>query len=185
MRTPWGPAQERAHIADGIEFVSTSSHGGYKLSPTRNRKVPAYMRSRDGWYEEDVEWSIVVTVFHKLFDAKTREQAKKSLRNWKPDAYEKFYRVKVGPRESYRRAGEHFREKHRNDYIVMTAWGDWKKGVPKGYVGVFAGRGGRKPTGGYPRDTAYFLVPEKEYDKPSPHGFVIDESRHKEIPSIL
>src|SRR3990167_6057716 len=37
--TPWGIADHRERIADGIDFYSTPSHGGYFLSPERNALV--------------------------------------------------------------------------------------------------------------------------------------------------
>ncbi len=75
---------------------------------------------------------------------------------------------------------------HNNDYIVMTAWGDWHEKIPQGFVGVFAGRGGRTKDGSYPNDAAYFLVPEEEYNKDrTRYGFVIDEAIHPRIEPIL
>lgn len=78
-----------------------------------------------------------------------------------------------------------FKIEHKNDYISLAAWGDWHEKVEKGFVGVFAGRGGRTPEGSYPEDTAYFLVPSEEYETDkSRYGFVIDEARHTRIDPI-
>lgn len=60
MSTPWGPAQYVKEIIPGIWHVSTSSHGGYKLSRERqsemDRAMP-WMRSYAGdmWLEEDCD----------------------------------------------------------------------------------------------------------------------------------
>lgn len=72
--TPWGTAQEVEIIADGIVFISTASHGGYWLSPERNKKVPRSLREKtfvqnglNGWYEEDCDAEIVRAVFPEFF----------------------------------------------------------------------------------------------------------------------
>lgn len=61
------------------------------------------------------------------------------------------------------RQAELFRTEHANDYLVLSAFGDWHEKVPKGYVGVFAGKGGRTANGHFPEDTKWFLVPHAEY----------------------
>lgn len=58
-RTPWGPAQLVRGIAPGITRAFAPGHGGYKLSPERNRVIPAALRRRSGWYEEEDEAHIV------------------------------------------------------------------------------------------------------------------------------
>jgi len=65
--TPWGSAQQVEQQAPGIVFVSTASHGGYKLSPERQRAVPAALRRPNGWYEEDCEAYIVHRTFPDVF----------------------------------------------------------------------------------------------------------------------
>ena len=71
-------------------------------------------------------------------------------------------------------------ERARDKWVTVTAWGDWKEGVPKGMVGIAAVIGGR--TSGND-EVAYFLVPEDEYqNRPTGRddiGFVIDETRHE------
>ena len=65
--------------------------------------------------------------------------------------------------EDYLVQQELFREEHINDYLVISAFGDWHAKVPAGFVGVFAGRGGRTASGHYPADTKWFLVPSIDY----------------------
>ena len=77
-----------------------------------------------------------------------------------------------------------FRASHADDYLVLTAWGDWHESVPKGKVAVFAGRGGRQANGQYPNDTAYFLVDKTEYIELRPSRFVVDLSRHQQVAPI-
>ena len=74
MRTPWGEAQRIERIAPGIEFVSTASHGGYRLDSERNSVVPRAWRAAGfnglparGWYEEDCDWSMVALTFSQFF----------------------------------------------------------------------------------------------------------------------
>lgn len=179
--SPWGPVQSEERIAPGITFVSTASHGGFKVSDELNKKIPASMRQDDGWYEEDVEWAIIPVIYPEVFDDDTRQRAIATIRNWHPKIYERFFEEKLAPGESFKKDEERFRLEHRDDYVGMTAYGDWKEGVPPGFVGVFAGRGGRTSHGMFPKDTAWFLVTENEYEERSPFGFVIDESVHRRI----
>lgn len=185
METPWGQSQvieKASKVADDILFVSTAGHGGFFVPPERNAKIPEYMRERSGWYEEDEDWSVVVVSFPELFPDENVAQAKNTLRNWKPGAYEAFYGQEIQPGESYVKDQAIFLHENRNEYIAIAAYGDGHENVPKGTVVVFAGKGGRTPPQWrVPKDTAHFLVSEKEYDARSHFGFVIDPKRHKRI----
>jgi uncharacterized protein DUF7007 len=178
MHTPWGAAQTKKVLGPGILEVSTPEHGGIHLDEEMNQRIPAYMRSTDGWYEEDVDWTIVATIFPEAFTEDQRETAERIMRNSMPAAYETFYQVVIPPGESYVKDEILFKAIHEDDYLGLAAWGDWHAKVPPGHVVVFAGRGGRGPNYRLPKDTAYFVVPEEEYDERPPFGFVIDESRH-------
>lgn len=179
--SPWGPVQDEHRIAPGITFVSTASHGGFKVDKRLNEKIPKSMRQENGWYEEDVDWAVIPIIYPDPFDADTRDRAIAMLKQWRPELYERFFEEKLAPGESFKRDEELFRRMHQDDYVSMAAYGDWKEGVPPGFVGVFAGRGGRTPQGSFPADTAWFLVPEEEYHDAPPFGFVIDEDRHRRI----
>jgi Domain of unknown function (DUF7007) len=180
-RSPWGPVQDEREVAPGITSVSTASHGGFKLNRHLNEGVPDYMREPSGWYEEDVDWAVVATVYPGAFSEADQRHARDTLRNWRPDIYERFFGEEIPPGQSHVKDERRCLEEHRGDYIGMAAFGDWKAGVPKGYVGIFAGRGGRRPDGRYPEDTAWFLVPEGEYTDRTPCGFVVDESRYERV----
>ena len=72
METPWGVAQTVTVIADGIESVSTSSHGGIRLSAERQAQMPERFvglnkYGRGCWYEEDCEWALVAVAFPEHF----------------------------------------------------------------------------------------------------------------------
>lgn len=74
--TPWGTADSHEHIAEGIDFFGTPSHGGIRLSPEKNKLVPLNLREQsfnqqgmDGWYEEDCDVYIVIATFPSYFTA--------------------------------------------------------------------------------------------------------------------
>lgn len=181
MYTPWGDSDSQKILAPGILSLSTPSHGGIKVEKELNQLIPAYMRASDGFYEEDVDWAIVATVYPHAFTAEQRKEAKKTLRDWIPMAYEMYYKEVIPPGGSHAKDEIAFKILHKNDYIGIGAWGDWHPQVPKEHVVVFAGRGGRTADYKLPKDAAYFVVPQDEYETHGPHGFVIDESKHPRI----
>lgn len=71
--SPWGRVDLATEIADGIWFVSTTSHGGFLVSDERLAAMPKELRklgSSDspfhgtrGAFEEDVEAPAVVVAF--------------------------------------------------------------------------------------------------------------------------
>lgn len=85
--TPWGPAETVTQLGDRgavAVAVTTSSHGGIYLPPALNALVSAEektatwnARGLNGWYEEDVDWSVVAYHFPELF---TREQKALAMR---------------------------------------------------------------------------------------------------------
>lgn len=141
--------------------------------------VPDYARNENGFYEEDCEWSIVHIAFPEFFPD-TQTSAKDTLKNYMPEIYEKWFQETVMPRESRVRDGHIHQMQNKDKYQCLSATGDWHEDVPRGFVRVFAGRGGRTETGHYSSDTANFLVAKTEYDKRN-GCFIIDESRHQRI----
>lgn len=173
--SPWGPIQGVTLMAEGIWSIDTASHGGIKLSPKRNRLIPEYMRQKGGWYEEDCDWCIPVVVFKDEL-ARDYEQAVETFKNWRPGMYERFFGVQLKEGESFIRDQEINDLRNFNNFVVKAAWGDWHEGVYDGFVAVAA----RKESTGEER---FFLVPQDEY-RARDHKFVIDPSRHAEIPPI-
>lgn len=60
--SPWGTVQHSRRFAEGIWFVSTSSHGGYWLSPQRQAELHQVDSLKDfgpQWLEEDCEACLV------------------------------------------------------------------------------------------------------------------------------
>lgn len=128
--TPWGPAQHASREADGIVFVPTDGHGGYKLSPERNAAIPAPFRNRSGWYEEDGD-RVFVELYHydALFNRPQDDPADRSerlaafdqkIRDYYPDQYEKAHRVTLAPGESTWKDRRVWGEDNADEY-VMTA----------------------------------------------------------------
>lgn len=181
MYTPWGNSDSQKVLAPGILELSTPSHGGIKVEKELNLLIPEYMRASDGFYEEDVDWAIVATVFPHAFSRSQREEAKNTLRNSVPMAYELYYKEVIAPGKSHVKDEIAFKAIHKNDYIGMAAWGDWHPQVPKDQVVVFAGRGGRTSDYKYPKDTAYFVVPAEDYADAPLGNFVIDETKYERI----
>ena len=95
--TPWGEQIGRDHLAPGIDFYRTGSHGGYRLSRARQGQMPENLRlpsdaGGNGWYEEDCQAiRVVVGLWDQplafdgsetcggIFDRITLEDAKRLL----------------------------------------------------------------------------------------------------------
>ena len=61
--TPWGPGQHLYRIAEGIDYITTASHGGLRLSAERVKQLPASYKPFTGdkkWAEEDCDMGIVL-----------------------------------------------------------------------------------------------------------------------------
>lgn len=83
--SPWGPIQCVTRWADGIEFVSTASHGGFALSARRyyeltERLGPVALFLGNCldhgrvWFEEDCDAQHVVRAFPRIFRRKPRSE---------------------------------------------------------------------------------------------------------------
>jgi hypothetical protein len=76
--TPWGPSQTINKVCLGIAFVSTASHGGYRVSRAlAENNIPKVQLDKgsifDGryyWFEEDCNWCIVAINFPQYFEEK-------------------------------------------------------------------------------------------------------------------
>ena len=185
--SPWGAIDNENVVAEGITFVHTPGHGGYKLSRERNAKVDSAWRKSGGWYEEDCEWAIVALTFPEVFPAEhngtdlvalTHQTAK----NYYPDEYAAAMGTTVQVQDSYTLRKREFHRTHARSLIVTSAMGDWAEWVPAGMVGVWARPGGRE--GGSVLDGlgGYYLVPAPEYRSRSEFGFVVDPAAHAQVP---
>jgi len=86
--TPWGWATKNncTKIAEGIKEYVTSTHGGFWLSQERILAMPIkYMDFKPwagkGWFEEDLDWVIVVLSFPKYFRPDRVTAAQKQYTN--------------------------------------------------------------------------------------------------------
>lgn len=193
-RTPWGKADYVSHPADGIVSVGTPGHGGIKLSPERNAEIPAALRNKSGWYEEDCEAAIVGMVHPEAMphymngdmDA-IRDASTSTVKSWFPDQYEKATGESVSPEESYvrredlKRADEKsFRAEHSHE-MVSTGWGNDSNGawVPEGYSTLTAKV---DDTG----ETREYLVPDSDCvsDHMLRKNVVIDPNKHIDVTGI-
>jgi len=131
--TPWGPSQNAKHFADGVDFYSTASHGGFAVNEERFKQIchtfPNIANGAvkplelDGcyWFEEDRMYAYVVLAFKNMFPEKELDEALKTLANWYPDAWEKFTGKKLEAGQSIIRDKKIFEKEHRNDFIATSA----------------------------------------------------------------
>jgi hypothetical protein len=89
--TPWGKADMVTRFARGINFYSTPGHGGFKVSAELNKRVPIELREQSfgglglqGWYEEDCDAYIVITVFSEHFTPEEVSNAREALAKYLP-----------------------------------------------------------------------------------------------------
>jgi hypothetical protein len=173
--SPWGPVDQVRQLDVGILEIGTPSHGGLKLSPKLNKEMPAASRRKGGWYEEDVEWSLVALKFPGVFSPADVGHAIQTAKDWLPKEYEAITGEKVSVRESRKLQQEQAQRETRTKFVTRAAWGDWAEDVPKGMVKVLA----RKESTGV---EAEFLVPKSEYVSQVPgFGFIVDEKRYKRV----
>ena len=192
-RTPWGKVQTMTEVASGIWDISTQGHGGIKLSRARNRGIPAGVRMRGGWYEEDVEWAIVVMIYRDEFRAymhrcghqadhveRMMTGAARCVRGAMPETYELITGIKVRPGESSSRDEAQFFELHKNDWIVVSALRCSEK---PGFVVCSARIGGRNSAAN--TESRTFLIEADEYAARSSFGFVVDPMVHPISPITI
>lgn len=88
ISTPWGPSQQVRNIADGIDVVSTASHGGIRLSAARAKTLQALMPGQgtyagsSSWFEEDLDANLVVLAFPEHFSEQALFNAVRAIRDW-------------------------------------------------------------------------------------------------------
>ena len=102
--TPWGPSQYSKQITRGIVLYGTAGHGGIHVSPTMLAKMPEPLRAiggnycgpgNEGWFEEDCAWCAVALAFPERFEHRDLDCAKRTLKNYYPEAYAKLYETET------------------------------------------------------------------------------------------
>ncbi|WP_413875934.1 DUF7007 domain-containing protein [Albidovulum sp.] len=169
--TPWGPSQGATRYAEGVLFHSTAGHGGFQLSPDRNRRVHPALRNSSGWYEEDAEWASVAQAWPDFFTSRERRQADETIMNHWPEAWEAIHGRMLKPGDSRERDRQIFERDHAGDWIVIAAI---RSDQRAGFTEVIATRGGQRDERTARRR---FLVPSVDY-RFGPFGFVIDEAQY-------
>lgn len=146
------------------------------LSEERKEQMPSAF-PKQIFYEHDVDLIFPVLAFnlHQEIDV-SREYVIKLLKDEYPEAYEQWAGEKLDISESRVLQDREFIEKHKNKYIVTTAFGEWFSACPKGFTLCVAQKNGDVTT------EKAFLVPKDEYKIRRPgFGFVIDLEKHKEV----
>jgi hypothetical protein len=158
-------------------WMSNPGHSWLVLNEQEKARVPAFALRPD--YEEDSEWALAVMALPelagnpKLFNGPakaTLELARTRCRDWYPDEYELFTGEKATPENSLKRAEEAFNTANARNWVVIAAFGDWKPGVPSGYVEVIATLGGARGAG--VRERTFHILKE-QYDQRGRFGYVI------------
>lgn len=186
MRTPWGKADDVKEVADGVYLVGTPSHGGIKLSPKQNKRIPVVFRTTGGWYEEDCEAAAPVFFLDDVpAFADRRADAERQLKVWMWRKWEQFTGETIPPGVSRPKDQDMHVQTHANAWLVVAAWGEGAAGqnraaVPSGFVGVAAQVGGRGEGRGDEKPTKYFLVPASAYADRNGLSFVVDPAVHPE-----
>ena len=103
--TPWGMSDYSKKFGPGITFYGTPSHGGFRVSIGKLRKMPIILQGlhfpQPGWFEEDSAYCAVMIAFPEYFSEEDVTNAKATLKNWYPDEYEKFYGEIIPDGESF------------------------------------------------------------------------------------
>lgn len=85
MKTPWGKSYGSKIIIPGMRAVYTAGHGGYRLMPALNARVPAKWRldgEFEGWYEEDCGWAPLAATFPEAFPGVDPDMLERNLEWW-------------------------------------------------------------------------------------------------------
>jgi hypothetical protein len=189
---PWGAIIDAFDIAPGIIWFKTPSRGGYRLSARRQSGLPRYLRTEDGWYEDLSEWAAVAVVFHRIFDkmpaggraTSLYEVGKETLKNWKPEEYERWFQSTLDMDEIWSLAIMKFHRVHADRWIALDVVDD-RALVPAGHLHVRAKQGGDPPysatIGAQDSPSRWFLVGADEFAQKRGAPFLIDHAKHREI----
>lgn len=118
--TPWGTSQGATVYAEGVVSHSTAGHGGFHLSAERNRKVHVMLRADGGWYEEDCHWAAVAQAFPQLLTDFEKACAKKTIRDWYPEAWEAIHGRVLEP-------GQSAKKDERDSSRCIPITGSWRR----------------------------------------------------------
>jgi hypothetical protein len=172
--TPWGTPDHAEQVLPGIWRVSSPSHGGYVLSDERQGEMPEALRREDPFYEEDVDYALVLYGFASEFRrlpvpgiALQVENARCSVRCWHPDRWTALTgeEVTVGESHVVRRRAAY--QAIIGQYECVSASGSWADWVPDGKVGCVFRRVASVDALGFARhagEAIYGLVDKARYE---------------------
>ena len=193
--SPWGEIVETTQIAPGIVRFKTANRGGYQLSPSRQRAMPYYLRTDDGWYEDRSESAGVAVVFHRIFDRipapkgnsgeTLYEAGREKLKNWHPEKYEEWFQTTLLMAEIDGLPIMRFYRLHADRWIAIEALDHRHADVADGKILVRAKFGGDPPyaadLGRKPSRIRSFIVDVAEFAASRGKPFLVDPARHLEI----
>lgn len=194
-RSPWGEAQHVDQPAPGIAFASTPGHGGFKLSKERNAAIPAALRNKSGWYEEDVEANIVGMVHPEAFphvvdkigESGSKAYFEGTVMSSFPDQYTAatgrevpVALSRVLQDRAKRQSTAEFRAAHANEFVTLGNGDNFSNWIPKGYAACEA----RLDATGEIRT---FLMPRDEviHDKSYGRNALVDPNRHLDVTDVV
>jgi hypothetical protein len=171
-RSPWGKVQSAVVKIPGIVEVSCAGHGGVKVDPKLNKKIPECVRQRGGWYEEDVEWAIVAVVFPEAYP-NAQSEARNAIRDYYPEVCYPLtgeFPTVENSRQLRRLA---FYQETQDKYVVISASGpsSFHPDIPQGAVKVWAVK---RST----REEKRFLLKAEDY-KQGEFGYVVPENAYE------
>ena len=89
MPTPWGMGKITEHYSEDLDFVSTPSHGGFKVGQSLLKAIPIEWRQASfnrqgirGWFEEDCDWCMVALSFPGFFSPDQLKAAQHTFDHW-------------------------------------------------------------------------------------------------------
>lgn len=171
--TPWGSGQYSKPFGRGIAEIGTAGHGGIRVSRALAEKnmrpeilKVAIEQGDYYWFEEDCAYSLVVLSFPERFEEKHHNYAHGAAKSWYPEEYTLITGQPVALEESHVLQERKFKAETRERFVVRSACGSWKEGVPEGMVEVHA----RRASDGAEKVS---LVTDDEYKTRGKFGYVL------------
>jgi len=98
--SPWGAVQSRKQIADGIEWITTARHGGFRLSRDRWDAMTPHLKAisftADEFFEEDCSYCAVILAFPEEFTDKQIASAARTYSRFYCDNPNAYRREEIG-----------------------------------------------------------------------------------------
>jgi hypothetical protein len=172
--SPWGKIQNKLDIAAGIKFVSTAGHGGLMISEKLAIKNLPQIALKEGilysgyyCFEEDCAYAIPVFIMDiPLLPNANHSIAEKTVKNWYPDIYEAFTKIKLNLEDSWMLRKRKHIEDIKDKMVAVAA-----SSTTNNMVIVTACKGGRDENGNYKGKCFEYLVSSEDYSRRSKYEF--------------